>query len=236
MNYCRLSFAWVLAGTTVLTGCLAAHGQQSSAGRRRKIEFSDPGGSAVTSNLNVIAHEKTAIQNPAENLKQPADLFGPGHSLQGIGAPLIPSSPPSSVNSKRLKELLEKRHEWLFLETEDYQSGLTAEEIFGIPEYGPNGEVKEKQSPLERYFERLSRGNIAATNRTRDDRPFGPGIRQNDGSGTELTGADHKAGALPQPDSPLEQLLRGNAKNSLFPENNNNKPKGFSDVFGREGE
>jgi hypothetical protein len=237
MNYCRFSLAWMLAGTTLLAGFMAAHGQQPSPGRARKIEFSDPRGSVVTSNLNQIANEKTTFQNPEDDLKKSFDVFSPGNSLQGIGVPQMQRAPSSGVNSKRLKELLEKRQEWLFLEPEDYQAGWTAEEIFGIPEYGPNGEVKEKKSPLERYFERLERANTAATNRTRNEGLFGMGFgpgKKHDGSSKDSIGAENEPAAIPEIDNPLKQLLRGNTGNPLFPEKT--KPTGVSDVFGQDGQ
>jgi hypothetical protein len=195
--------------------------------------------SLVASNLNALANEKARFQNPEEDLKKPFEAFRPGGSLQGVGAPLMQRAPSSGVNSKRLKELLEKRQEWPFLEPEDYQTALTVEEVFGIPEYGPNGEVKERKSPLERYYERLGHANTA-TNRTRNDGLFGMGFipgKKNDGRNKDLnlTGTEDEPGATPEIDNPLKQLLRGNPPgNPLFPETT--KPGGFSDVFGQVGQ
>lgn len=228
----------MLAGTMVVASFMAAHGQQQFPGGARKIEFSDPKGSAVTSNLNQIANEKTSFQN-LEDLRKPVEVFRPGSSLQGVGTPLMPA-PPSGVNSKRLRELLERRQDWPFLDFEDYHSGPTIEEIFGIPAYGPNGEVKEKQSPLERYYERLERRSAATTHRTRNDgrtaMEFLLGNR-NDGSSKDvnLTGAVGGPGVIsPEVDNPLTQLLRGDPRNPIFPEIA--RPTGFSGAFGQVGQ
>jgi hypothetical protein len=233
MNYWRLNLAWMVTGAMVVTGFRAAYGQQQSSTGGRKIEFSESGRNVVASNLNTITQGKATFQNPDEDLQKPYELFSPGNSLHGIEAPPAQRMPPSAA--KRLKELLEKRKEWIYLTPEDYHSEPTIEEIFGIPEYGPNGEAKEKKSPLERYYERLERGNTAVTNRNRNDGLSGLAFgRKKDGSEMEsnLTGAEHEPGSVPEMDNPLSHLLRGNSGNPLVPDRT--RPTGFSDVFGRQ--
>lgn len=233
MNSRRWKSACLLAGTAIAAGLVAAQAQQAFPSSGRKIEFSDPGGSTLTSNLNSIATGKAAFPSFGDDLRRSADMLQTGGSLQGIGGPLIQRAPPA-VSSKKLKELMEKRHDWQFLEFEDYQSEQTIEEMLGISEYGPGGELKEKKSPLERYYERLDRAHGPATNRTRDDTSFSLDF----GLGKERDGGLKDGGfrsqgnsgeGLAEAEDPLKQLLRGNTGNPLFPDQH--KSAGFSPVF-----
>ena len=226
----------MLAGTAVAAGFIAAQAQQAFPSGGRKIEFSDPGSGAVASNLNAIATGKTPFPSLENELKKPNEMFQPGSSLQGIGGPMIQRAPASAVNSKKLKELLEKRQDWQFLDVEDYQSEQTIEDMLGIPEYGPTGELKEEKSPLERYYERLDRANAPVTNRTRNDSSFSMelGFAKKNGRGLQelnLNKKENEPGGIAEVEDPLKQLLRGNPGNPLFPDKT--KPTGFSAVFGQ---
>lgn len=236
MNSCRLKSACVLAGTAVAAGFIVAQAQQALPSGGRKIEFSDPGSGVIASNLNAIATGKSPFPNLENELKKPNEMFQPGGSLQGIGEPLIQRAPASGVNSKKLKELLEKRQDWQFLDLEDYHSEQSVEEMLGIPEYGRNGELKEEKSPLERYYERLDRANAPVTNRTRNDSSFSMELgfgNKSDRSLQELNRNDkeNEPGGMAEVEDPLRQLLRGNPGNPLFPDKT--KPTGFSAVFGQ---
>jgi hypothetical protein len=211
MNCCRLSLVWALTGITVVAGFMAVQGQQAFPSGGRKIEFSDPSGYVVTSNLNAIANQKGAFPSLENDLRRSFEVFQPGGSLQGVGAPPVQRTPSSGANSKKLKEAL------------------------GIPEYGPNGELKERKTPLERYFERLERENTGATNRTRNDGPFGTEFSSPKKNSTSRnlnhTSAEENENATGKTDNPLKQLLRGNTANPFSPDVT--RPAGFSDVFGQ---
>jgi hypothetical protein len=235
MNSCRLKSAWILAGTAVAAGFMTAQAQQAVPSGGRKIEFSDPRGGLAASNLNAIVSGKAAPPKVENGLKNPFDMFQAGGSLEGVGGLPMQRAPASPVDGRKLKELLEKRQDWQFLEFEDYHSVETIEEAIGITEYGPNGELKEKKSPLERYYERLDRANAPATNRTRNDALFGTGFElrtKNDGSKElNLNGHENEPGAVAEADNPLQQFLRGHPGTPLFQEKS--KPGSFADVFGQ---
>lgn len=236
MNYCRRNLTLLLAGLMVTAGGVTSQAQQQLGGGSRKIEFSDPRGSGVASNLNQITSERAVLPFLQEELGKSSEIFRPRSSLQGIGPRPIPQAPTSEANSKRLKELLEKQREWPFLEPSDYQSQQTIEEIFGIPEYGPTGELKEKKSPLERYYERLDRASNTATNRNRTDPLTGVVSvwgKQEEAGDREFKGfgADKESPEGLEMENPLQQLLRGGPGNTtLFPDPT--KPAGFSDSTG----
>jgi len=234
MNSCRLKSAWALAGTAVAAGFITAHAQQAFPGGGRKIEFSDPGGSVVSSNLNAMMKGKAAFPSLGDELRMPAEVFQPGSSLQGIGGPMIQRAPSSAVNNKKLKELLEKRRDWQFLEMEDYQSEQTIEQMLGITEYGASGELKEEKSPLQRYYERFDRANASATNRTRDDSEFDMELgfgRRDRGKEPNFLGKEREPREIADAEDPMKQMLRGTSANPLFPDKT--RPTGFSGMFGQ---
>lgn len=234
MNFRRWKCFCLLAMTAIAAGLVAAQAQQAFPSGGRKIEFSDPGSSALTSNLNSLATGKGAFPSFGEDFRGSSDILRPGGSLQGIGGPMIQRAAPPAVNSKKLKELMEKRQNWQFLDFEDYHSEQTVEEMLGISEYGPGGEFKEKKSPLERYYERLDRANAPATNRTRDDTSFSLDFglgRERDGRRKDggFRSRENLGEGFAEAEDPLKQLLRGTSGNPLFPDQH--KPAGFSPVF-----
>lgn len=172
MSFRSLSLISILAGVVMGT-LLPAHGQQPSLRRGRAINFSEPKyDSGVASNLNAIASQKAAFHNLDEELKRPSDLFDVGDPLQGRNRQPLPQLPPPTLNSKRARELFEKKRErenWPFQSPDDQKFGLTAEEIFKLPEYDSDGKVKEKKSPVEVFYERLDRERAGMTNQLRTD-------------------------------------------------------------------
>lgn len=212
---------------------MAVQAQQAIPNGGRKIEFSDPGGTMVTSNLNAMTKGKAAFPSLGDELKRPTEVFQPGSSLQGIGGPMIQRAPASAVNNKKLKELLEKRRDWQFLEMEDYQSEQTIEQMLGITEYGANGELKEAKTPLQRYYERYDRANAPATNRTRDDAEFEMELgfgRRDRGKETNFLGKEKEPREIADAEDPMKKLLLGTSANPLFPDKA--RPTGFSGMFG----
>jgi hypothetical protein len=224
----------MLAGTVVAAGVLAVQAQQAFPSGGRKIEFSDPGVSVMTSNLNALTKGKSGFPSLGDDLKLSAELFQSGSSLQGIG-PMLHRTPAPAINSKKLKELLEKRQDWQFLELEDYHAEQTIEGMLGLPEYGANGELKEKKTPLERYYERFDRGNTVSTNRAQEDEEF----TAESGYGKRMFGSleepsllrkENRLGGNGETDDPLKHMLRGISGNPLFAEQT--KRAAFTDIFG----
>lgn len=160
MNLGRLSFTVfpIAMGVAVIV-VLYVRSQESRPGRGRSIEFSEPRSGVVSSNINQLGEKKTTLNNLEQDFKKPFDLFGSSDDpADRFTSPNERRPPPSTARARQMKELLEKRNEWIFLAPEDYfASGLTDEEIFNLPEFGSDGEVKTKKKPLERYYERLDR-------------------------------------------------------------------------------
>ena len=84
-----------------------------------------------------------------------------------VAPPARPAATPA-IQSKRVKELLERRKNWVFMSPEDLVGAPTVEEILKAPELGPDGQEKKELPALERYYERL------ATKRSATDNPLQP--------------------------------------------------------------
>lgn len=165
----------LLPAVLVLGWCVVAQGQQSLPQRSQKIIFSDPKGDPVSSNLNFIATQKLNLKSLEDEFKKPFSISGPGAA--GSAAPLsLPHLPQPNLNRQQLRELFEKERDWIFQSPEDYESNLTAEKIFKIPEYGEDGQEKQKTGAVERFYQRLDEERTQV-NRSREDTgtsdPFG---------------------------------------------------------------
>lgn len=148
-----LQFAPLLAAVT-LGVCLPVQGQQSLPARGQKIIFSDPKGDPVSSNLNAIATQKLNLKSLEDEFKKPFSLSGPGAA--GSAAPLpLPHLPQPNLSRQQLRELFEKERDWIFQAPEDFESTLTAEKIFKVPEYDEDGQEKQKPGAVERFYQRL---------------------------------------------------------------------------------
>jgi len=152
----RLSIGRLLLASTVFAGSGwltwqvgAAEGKEGA----RALGISEPTTSEVTSNLHQLNAKRDGLKQLEEDLFKPLKkTFSPENSLEGV---LMGPTRPSGgtvIQSKKVKELLERQKDWVFMSPEDLTAGPTAEEIFNITEYGRDGLEKKKLSPMERYY------------------------------------------------------------------------------------
>jgi hypothetical protein len=127
----------------------AAEGKEGG----RALGISEPTTSQVTSNLHQLSAKKDGLKQLEDDLFKPLKkTFSPQDSLDGV---LVRPTRPSGgtvIPSKKVKELLEKQRDWVFMSPEELTAGPTVEEIFNIPDFGPDGLQKKKLSPMERYY------------------------------------------------------------------------------------
>jgi hypothetical protein len=210
---------YLLLAGVALGAFMSARGQQPPPQSGRAILFSEPGSATAVSNLNETAAQKTPPNALVDQFKKPSEFPSPNDSLDGVLAPPVRPALPPTLSSKKAKELLEKQKDWVFLSPEDYDFGLSAEEIFNIPEYGPDGREKTKGTAQERYIERLYGARAGATNRLRSDGVFG--LRNKfsdlDGPGSAATG-DAFGGGLSDMEQTLKRLSNPEPDSTLFPD------------------
>ena len=230
MTFRSLRFAWVLAGV-VLSTLVSVRGQQPPSRRGQPILFSEPQYNTAMSNLNEIATQKSAFQNPAKELKKPSDIFDASEGSGSLFMPPLRQLPPPKVNSKRLKELLDKRNDRAFQAPEDLATMLTAEEIFKIPEFDRDGQEKKNKTPMERAYERLEREHLGTTNQVKGDDLFG---RQRENEGRDdptFFGTEKTPGvAVNFPVLTSKPLFGVDSSGVLSPDMN--KSRSFTDNFG----
>ncbi len=174
----RLSSLRWCCGAAALVAGVYLGGSAQAAGRERgrSIEFSQPRSDEVTTNLHQLRSKKDSLKQLEEDLNAPLQSFTPKSSLQGVVAPPPRAPAQSAVQSKRAKELLERRKNWVFMTPEDLISGPTVEQILKSPEYGADGQKREDLPLMERYYQHLisKRSIKKSPGQTQADELFNP--------------------------------------------------------------
>src|SRR2546426_4975317 len=151
-RYCSVPSLAVQTGSLLLAG----NGRAGEPPHGRPIEFSDPKSSEITTNLHQLSIKRGGLRDFEVDLtKSFQQGFSSRGSLDGIAEQQIRYySPPPIIRFKKAKELLEREKNWALMNPEDLTRGPTPEEIFNLPEYGPDGKEKKKGSAVERFYER----------------------------------------------------------------------------------
>lgn len=79
-------------------------------------------------------------------------------------SPRLMRPPQPAVNSRKVMELLQRQREWVFLEPNDADFGLTAEDIFNIKFKDPDKQDEESLSPLQKFYQRYHQREGTQTN------------------------------------------------------------------------
>src|SRR2546426_8187858 len=150
-RYCSVPSLAVQTGSLLLAG----NGRAGEPPHGRPIEFSDPKSSEITTNLHQLSIKRGGLRDFEVDLTKPFQQgFSSRSSLDGIAEQQIHYySPPPMIRFKKAKELLEREKNWALMNPEDLTKGPTPEEIFNLPEYGPDGKEKKKGSAVERFYE-----------------------------------------------------------------------------------
>jgi hypothetical protein len=180
--------------------------------------------------LNEIATQKGTFQNLGKEVKKPSDISESGDPGANIIAPPLRQLPPPNVNSKRLKELLDKRRDRGFETPDDLVTGLTAEEIFKITELDPDGKDKKKATKVERYYQQLERANLGNTNQVKSDDLVGLQKSNDERDDSTSHGTEKTPGIAANPATQtFRPLFSGDSSSMFFPDN---KPRSSADGLG----
>jgi hypothetical protein len=227
-RWCLALAVWALCGLMV---CSAQTGRRE---RGRSIEFSNPKSDEISTNLHQLSSKKDSLKQLEEDFYRAFKTVSGGSSLDAVAPP--PINPPQAPKgpSKRVKELLERRKNSFLLTREDLAPTPTPEEIFKIPEYGPDGVEKTKKTPMELYWERMDAKRAANLKPTHPEDQevsplFGPtGGRESSKSREE---SDLPPG-LKEREEALRQLFNTGAGDSGLAPATSFKHGAFSDIFG----
>ena len=177
MNF-RLSSVPICSGLVAVaaSGLLLCSAHAGGKEHGRPIEFSEPKSDEVTTNLHQLTSKKDGLKQLEEDLYKPLQMFAPKSSLDGVVAPPVRPPAGSVIQSKRAKELLERRKNWIFMTPEDMLAGPTVEEILKSPQYDTTGREKKELQPIEQYYRRLAAKRLSGNTlaQSTDDDLFGP--------------------------------------------------------------
>ena len=167
----RHAFIGVMA---VWVGAFTAYGQNAdtspaakNATRNTKaVLVPDEATSEVNSNAPQTGIKKDGLKQVEDDLFKPLKKqFSLKSSLDAVFVPPQPRLRRDPVpQTKKEKEEEAEKREWVFLSPEEVASGPSIEEIFNVPEYGPDGLEKKKLSPMERYIEKMDKNGNGETN------------------------------------------------------------------------
>src|ERR1041385_1475667 len=231
----RRSKSFSILTLAILTGGLLSGFNAPTAEPRhgRPIEFSDPKSPEIATNLNQITSRRGGLRDLEVDLtKSFQQSFSSRSSLDGIPEQPTRYSAPPVIQSKKARELLERKKNWALMAPEDLTSGPTPEEIFNLPEYGPDGKEKKKRSSVELYYERQEREERAAA-----------GKRDRDRESEDLFTAHKHAASRDDADlkepitqseelSESQRILRRAFSDPKAPDNlSDSSPSAFSDIF-----
>jgi hypothetical protein len=173
----RLTSPQVYLGSVVLAASLwlVCSAQAGGKERGRAIEFSAPRSDEATTNLNQLTSKKDGLKQLEEDLYKPLQSFGPSSSLDGVAVPPPRAPAAPAIQSKRVKELLERRKNWVFMTPEDMLATPTLEDVLKTPQFGPDGREKTELPAFERYYGHLAakRPGVAKSTQPNKEDLFG---------------------------------------------------------------
>src|SRR6478672_489199 len=124
-----------------------SNGQEKRSGR--PIEFSDPKGADASTNVSPLSTKRSMLRELEDDLTKSFQKSLSSHSsLDGVAMPPPAQMPGSVIQSKKVKELLDRKKNWYLNSPEDLTSTPTAQELLHLPDYATDPEGKKPRSSL----------------------------------------------------------------------------------------
>ena len=122
-----------------------------------------PRSDEVTTNLHQLTSKKDGLKQLEEDLLQAAAVVRAQEFARwrGRSAAARPPATPA-IQSKRVKEMLERRKNWVFMSPEDLLPRRPWKRFFKAPAAWDGWPGEEELPALERYYERLAAKRSAA--------------------------------------------------------------------------
>jgi hypothetical protein len=158
----KLSGAFLTATATVV---VAGLGVWSGRADEKKAESSlqslAPKNSEVITNAPALKSRQGGLKQWEQDLFRPFDAIAPKGSLDGGFVPEMPEprGTPPVVESRRVKELLERRRDWIFETPEEILSTPLTDDVLSRREKEKDKDDKSNLSPVERFYDRLYNKN-----------------------------------------------------------------------------
>ena len=144
------------AGLAVVGGVAVCCAQtEPKATHGRALELSEPTAKEAITNLNQLTG-RSGLQQLEDELSKSLHPFSARSSLEGVVPPqYIPPPAVPATRSRKLKDELERRQNWMFLSPDDMLPGMDDAELLKVPE--PGSDQQKKKTPFEQFYERLER-------------------------------------------------------------------------------
>ncbi len=213
--------------------CSVAIGQAQTEGKahRRSLELSEPTGQdAAITNLNQLTGH-SGLRQLEDELSKSLQPFSSRGSLDGVMAPrYVPPTP--IIRSRKLKEELERRQNWMYLSPDDLLPGVDDPELLKLPD---GTDEQKKKSPLEQFYERLEKEQKTFKSKSRsDDDPLRPRDPLRD---DPQSGEDSKLpGAIRDSAQNLKKLLDQDSTWNSGAGSGSSLGSSLSDLFGLGGD
>jgi hypothetical protein len=153
----------IFAGSLITSGVRAAESNPAT-------EMGSKSGNVIT-NAPSFKPRQNGLKQLEQDLFRPFETIAPKGSLDGAYVPTMPEPQPNTPNvqSKRAKELLERRRDWAF-ETPEEILATSTDDTMNRRDKGKQSEDKSQLSPIERFYERLYSKDKKDSNRNGNKR------------------------------------------------------------------
>jgi hypothetical protein len=166
--YLRLSILHLsLAPVFVfLAGGFVCHAQSARRQAGRPIEYADPRGFNVSTNLNQVNPAEIPLNSLEKDEFNLPDPIVQQRASEGVSAeafiPLPNRANATVIPTKRLQEMLDRKRNWMFMIPDDLnpagslESNLEKESPLDV-EYGPDGQEKKRGPSIEKFIAQQER-------------------------------------------------------------------------------
>jgi hypothetical protein len=145
---------WIRLAIVMFAGALTTSAIKA-ADSKTSTETGSKSGNVIT-NAPSFKPKQNGLKQLEQDLFRPFETIAPKGSLDGAYVPTMPEPQPNTPNvqSKRAKELLERRRDWAF-ETPEEILATSSDDTMNRRDKGKQSEDKSQLSPIERFYERL---------------------------------------------------------------------------------
>jgi hypothetical protein len=112
--------------------------------------------SVNATNSTSFKPKQNGLKQLEQDLFRPFESISPKGSLDGAFAPMMQPQPNTpAVQSKRARELLEHRRDWVFETPEEILAAPSTDDVLNRRDKDRQSDEHSKLSPMERYYKRL---------------------------------------------------------------------------------
>lgn len=140
----------------------------------RPIEYSAPKETRGLGTSGSLLPGHSPLDQLESDLNNPLKAPLSGNSLGGMIMATPPPVPPPAVENPKLKQLIQKQEDWMFLNSDEVFSIKSPDDQYKPEELTPDGRKRSSLRPMERrILDIFSGNNLAQTNVTGAGTAFG---------------------------------------------------------------